>query len=186
MTKRTYLVSFIVAFVLALGLTSVALADEASDQAASNGVVSTAANESTSTSKGDTLTKAAATLKIQDFNGTDPRNSVIELGQRLNVRVVGAPNDQITWTSLDPDKIKVLPGSEGGFSSNSECTLVATGYGWGNVRVQCGDAQLDFKIRVDQPDPVDITKGYAWTAPNNCTYTGKPLTWSPSSGRPSR
>lgn len=176
MTKRTYLVSFIVAFVLALGLTSVAFADEASDQAASNGVASAAANESTSTSKSDTLTKAATTLKIQDFNGTDPRNSVIELGQRLNVRVVGAANDQITWTSLDPDKIKVLPGSEGGFSSNSECTLVATGYGWGNVRVQCGDAQLDFKIRVDQPDPVDITKGYAWTAPNNCTYTGKPLT----------
>ena len=75
MTKRMYLVSFIVAFVLALGLTSVAFADEASDQTASNGVASTAVNESTSTSKSDTLTKAAATLKIQDFNGTDPRNS---------------------------------------------------------------------------------------------------------------
>lgn len=181
MTKRSVFVSFAMALVLSLSLVSLAFADEADDRAAANDTATTSENAvvaDKARANQDAVVAPAAevTLKIQDFNGTDPRNSVIDLGERLNVRVVGAPNDEITWTSLDPDVLHIAYGSAGGFSTNSECTLIASGYGWGRVKVSCGDASLEFKIRVDQPEPVDFTSGYAWTAPLNCTYTGSPLT----------
>ena len=162
---RSLLYSLALAFALVFAFASLAFADEApaSDIAA----VSTEAAQS------EQISTQASSLTVVDFNGHDPRNVSILIGERLNVRTQGNASTNVTWTSSDTSVIRVLPGTSAGLKNNSEATLLSVGAGMANITVTCDGESYTFRVLTRQ---IDITSSaYYWTAPANCTYNGTAL-----------
>lgn len=142
MARRSFLISFVLAFVLAIGVSSVAFADEG---------LTTSSKDANASSEISTQ----ASLEIRDFNNHDPRNTALPLNAGwFQVRVIGASSDQITWSSSDENVIRVRPGKEGSLANNSECALVPWGPGQAMITVSCGGDSLTFRIIVQ--DKIDI------------------------------
>lgn len=147
MARRSFFISLIMAFVLAIGISSVAFADERN---------ATSSEETVSSS--DISTQSS--LEIRDFNNHDARNTALPLNAGLfQVRVIGASSDQITWSSDNENAVRVRPGKEGGLANDSECALVPWGPGQAMITVSCGSDSLTFRIIVQ--DKIDIFgRGY--------------------------
>lgn len=156
MVRRSFL-SIIMAFVLAIGISSIAFADDG--LSASPEEANTSSNIS-----------AQSTLEIRDFNNHDPRNASLPLNAGwFQVRVIGASSNQISWSSSDENVIRVRPGTDGGLANNSECALVPWGPGQSMITVSCGDDSLTFRIIVQ--DKIDIFgRGYT-ASPSTASHT---------------
>ncbi len=157
---RSILVSFLLAFVLAFGVSMPAFAYE-------EGVAS-ASGEDESIS-----VAAEGAMTILDANGELITGSNIAYdvddGQ-FNVSVQGAPSSDVVWSSANEMVAQVKYGAAGGFDSNTKATIVITGQGSTPITVSYGNDTVQFRVIVY---PINIdSSAYTWGAPANCVYTG--------------
>ena len=168
---RSILIVLVVAFLLAIGISAPAFAEEA--EASQQGVASQDATDIT----------AQSTLKIVDFLGHDPNGAAVTLNAgQMNLRIQNpTPGVTYTWTSSNPEVLRVVNGVDK--LEYNEATMILTGIGtsslnYGTSEIVAhgsdGSESTPVKIRVF---PVDIdSAGYKWTYPSSAIYTGKPIT----------
>ena len=159
---RSILVSIVMVLALVFGVSSLAFADESLEGEVASEVAA------------DTqITAQASSFTVVDFNDHDVQNTTISIGERMNVRVKNASSTKVSWTSSDTSVIKIQKGAAAGLANDGECTLISVGgIGWSTITATCGNESFTFRILVRQ---VDLTSGYYWTAPANCTYNGTAL-----------
>ena len=156
---RSILVSFLLAFVLAFGVSMPAFAYEEGATSASG------EDESISVA-------ADGAMVILDANGNiAPGNWSVDVDDgQFNVSVQGAPSNDVVWRSANEMVAQVKYGAAAGFDSNTKATIVITGQGSTPITVSYGGDTAQFRIIV-QPINID-SSAYTWGAPANCTYTG--------------